>query len=320
MTNMAKVSYAILFMLTMAIAGFGFSYFFSQPELKSSAAASSSAKTKITQPSTKEMNSEKIHSKAANVDADKKTLAFEFSTSKNLRTFIETARQNAKGGAYPYIFEALKQCEHLSKGEPKYDAKQDSLTYSRRIEIAKFWVTRCQNLLTGELDDLSRNRLDVEGESKKDSSYELEAEIHKPEVRSDRARLRTIVRKWLAAADPWLLESQGFLIMSANSGRDSIEIWFEGRRYPSSELSNIQQAWYLVPCAFGYVCDQNDFRLASACINQGYCYADRFDYVRSTRSVDSPNDYQIIYSYYQRIVAAIQRKDVDAFVKPDGVP
>ncbi|MBX9902683.1 MAG: hypothetical protein K2Y28_18035 [Burkholderiaceae bacterium] len=307
-------------MLVVATAGFCFSYFFPQSDLKALAIADASVKTKTIQPLTKEMYSEKIRSKAAIVDADKTTVAFEFSTSKNLRAFIETARQSATRGGYPYIFEALKQCEYLSKGEPKYDAKEDSLVYSRRLEVAKFWVTRCQNLLTAELDSLGRNRLDVEGESKKDSSYELEAEIHKLEVKSDRARLRATVRKWLAAADPWLLESQGLYIMAVDSGRDSIEIWFEGKQYPSSELSNIQQAWYLVPCAFGYVCDQNDFRLAVACIDQSYCYVNRFDYVRSTRPDDRPNDYQTIYSYYQRIVAAIQRQDVDAFVKPDGVP
>lgn len=266
------------------------------------------------------LETKKPQTSASIVSSSKSTIAQEFSTTKNLRSFIETGRDRAKEGAYYYIFDALKNCEHLAKAEPKYDPKEDGKIYSKRIEIAKFWVTRCQNLIETDLEFSYRKGFDNEAPKKKDFLYELEHQFYQPEVRTNRQRFRDSVKRWLAAKDPLLLESNGQHIMSIATEADTLDMWFEGRLYPASESANMAQAWYLVPCAFGYVCDQNDFRLASACINQGDCYADRFDYVRSTRPVDSPNDYQIIYSYYQRIVAAIQRQDVDAFVKPDGVP
>lgn len=268
----------------------------------------------------KEFGAKKKDTNLAIISPSKSTLAQEYSTTKNLRGFVESGRNRANEGAYYYIFDALANCEHLAKAEPKYDPKEDSKTYLKRIGVAKFWVTRCQNFIDSDLEFAYRKRFDLEAPKKKDFLYELEHQFFQPEVRTNRQRFRESVKRWLAAKDPLLLEHNGRLIMSIATEVDTLDMWFEGKVYPVSESANMAQAWYLVPCAFGYVCDQNDFRLASACINQGDCYADRFDYVRSTRPADSPNDYQTIYSYYQRIVAAIQRQDVDAFVKPDGVP
>jgi hypothetical protein len=268
----------------------------------------------------KEFWTKKQDANFAIISPSKSTLAHEYSTTQNLRGFVESGRNRAHEGAYYYIFDALKNCEHLAKAEPKYDPKEDGKIYSKRIEIAKFWVTRCQNLIETDLEFSYRKGFDNEAPKKKDFLYELEHQFYQPEVRTNRQRFRDSVKRWLAAKDPLLLESNGQHIMSIATEADTLDMWFEGRLYPASESANMAQAWYLVPCAFGYVCDQNDFRLASACINQGFCYKDRFDFVRSTRPVESPNEYQIIYGYYQRIVAAIQRQDVDAFVKPDGVP
>ena len=108
--------------------------------------------------------------------------------------------------------------------------------------------------------------------------------------------------------------------MTLATERDTPTMWFEGRVYPQSELWKMRKAWFLVPCAFGFVCDKYDDRLAVSCLDYGRCFNNRFEYVQENIPTGERQAYQDIYSYYQRIVAAIQRQDVDAFVKPDGVP
>jgi hypothetical protein len=101
-------------------------------------------------------------------------------------------------------------------------------------------------------------------------------------------------------------------------------MWFEGKAHLENDEQIYWTALDLIPCSFGIVCDQYDMYVAKACIAGAGCYNNRLEYIRNITMAKmfarypeaAEKTYQNLIDVQHRIVAAIERGDVDAFMRP----
>lgn len=240
----------------------------------------------------------------------------EFHQTKNMRSFIDTAIKKPELGGISLAIAAMYRCEDWIKW-PKsiiYDSKMDTHIYAKRLEALRLSAQICGDLQPEDVDDTARMKLLDMAENKGDIRYALEADLRRAINAKDPNAIRKQVENWLAIKDPYIIDVMAQEIMLSQSG-DAKAYWFEGEKISGEAKTDMRRAMSLVGCAFGQSCDQNDRRLAEACVISSICYSSYFDLIKNRTYKDNPEGYARVMKYYERLVDAIKREDIDAFLK-----
>jgi hypothetical protein len=244
-------------------------------------------------------------------------MAHDFYSTKNMRAFIAEAKKKPEAGGISYAARGLLECEHRMSWPSSlpYDSKQDSAVYAKRLEVLKHSQYLCQGMLPEEVTTYKHSMMqdfgDQEGDIRLKAHTELRAALHS----KDPVLLRDQVTNWLAMKDPMMLENYGQEVMLSQSGAKNT-FWFEGKNYTGEAIKEIRSAWNLAACEFGAQCDQFDLRVATACIEESRCFNSRFEYEQNGLYLNKPEAYQRVLAYQKRLVDAIKREDINAFIKP----
>lgn len=244
-------------------------------------------------------------------------MAHTFYTAKNMRAFIEMAKKKPKEGGMSYAARGLLECE-TRMGWPAslaYDAKQDSALYAKRQAALKFSQYLCEGMLPAEVHHLQMSVMTTQAEEQGDVQNLAFRQMWAAIVEKDEAAIREQVGIWLAMKDPQLIEYFTQSIMLSQSGQKEV-FWFEGETYSGTAINEIRSAISLAACSFGDRCDANDLRVATDCIEKSRCFDSRFEYLKNSVSKNNPETFKRVTDYTQRIVSAIQREDINAFIKP----
>lgn len=239
-----------------------------------------------------------------------------FYRSTNLREFLRYAKNHPEQGGLSYAARALVECEARSKlpKQLSYDGKENPNLYARKQEVLNRNHLLCANLLAEEYDLHAFGMTLTEAEEKKDPHISWQTEFSRiAQEKKDPALAQAFIEKWLNWQDPYLIEQQGNNILASQGNPGSY--WFDGKYYNTQEEKReLGIALSLAACAFGSDCSRYSLRWTTQCVEYSKCYDDSFDAFKQLNN--ESGQYERIYSHYQRLVSAIQRKDLNAFVNP----
>lgn len=242
----------------------------------------------------------------------------EFHQTKNMRSFIGSAIKKPELGGISLAIAAMYQCEDWIKW-PKsipYDSKMDTHIYAKRLEALRLSAQVCGDLQPEDVDDAARTKLRDMAEIQGDIRYAVGGDLRRAIDAKNPAVIRKQVENWLKIKDPYFIDVLAQEVMLSQSGEAKV-YWFAGEKISGEAKTDMRKAISLVGCAFGESCDQNDRRLAGACVESSICYSSYFDLIKHHTYKNNPEGYARVMRYYERLVDAIQREDIDAFIKPN---
>jgi hypothetical protein len=261
-----------------------------------------------------------------------RNLALDYSQTKNVRAFVALAKQHPELGGYNFAMQALANCGHPTNQyrELGYLPKESQAAFAKRKEVTQFWYHRCQSLLDSDVDVLTLEAMHKESLEKQDALTQLSERIEKAIAEKNRVEIRRALNQLFAMKAPLDTPHALYLVARAEasdySGKYSPKsgMWFEGKAHLENDEQIYWTALDLIPCSFGIVCDQYDMYVAKACIAGAGCYNNRLEYIRNITMAKmfarypeaAEKTYQNLIDVQHRIVAAIERGDVDAFMRP----
>jgi hypothetical protein len=260
-------------------------------------------------------------------------LALDYSRTKNVRAFIAFAKQHPELGGYNFARQAIANCNagafnhYRDRG---YLPSESQAAFAKRQEVTQFWYQRCQGLLDSDIDVLALIAMRKESLDKQDAPTMLSMKIEKAITEKNRDELRQALKQLFSTKAPLDLRHILYKVAIAEASKygdmDSLKagMWFEGKAHLDNEEQIYLKALDLLPCSFGIVCDQYDMYVAQACVAGAGCYNSRLEYIRNITMAKmfarypeaAERTYQNLIDVQHRIVAAIERGDVDAFMRP----
>lgn len=260
-------------------------------------------------------------------------LGQDYSTSRNARLFVGYAKQRPDLGGYTFAAQILADCdiEGINRyRELRYLPKESQADFTKRREVAQFWYQRCQGLLDSEANILATDVLDKEALKNNDVLAVISARINKALASKNRAEVRAALQQLFATKSSMIMQDVLYSVARAEAafyndqGKYDTGMWFEGKVHLEGDEQIYYFALDLLSCSFGNICDQYDSYVARACYSGAGCYPDRFAYIRNVTMARmfaknpeaAEKTYQSLLTMHQRLVSAIERGDVDAFMRP----
>ncbi|MFZ6816781.1 hypothetical protein [Undibacterium sp. Ji22W] len=257
----------------------------------------------------------------------------DYSTSRNARSFVANAKLRPDLGGYTFAGQILAECDVIGINryrELRYLPKESQADFAKRSQVAQFWYQRCQGLLDSEANVLATVDLHKEALKNNDALAQLSERIDKAIANKNRVEVRAALQQLLAMKPPLIMGHALYSIARSEAafyqdrGTHETGMWFDGKVRLDAEEQFYYFALDLLSCSFGNICDQYDTYVVDACLAGGGCYPDRFTYIRNVTMARTfakypeaaEKMYQSLLAMHQRLVAAIERGDVDAFMRP----
>lgn len=254
-------------------------------------------------------------------------LAMKYSTTKDMRAFVEYAKRHPELGGWYYAEQGLAICSlvqnYVIKGQPalNYDSKHSPELYSKRQKAFESLRTSCQGFLPDEMSDDSINKMSKQGIEKQDiflkivDDYKKTNDIKNIEQQS-KSQLE-IKEKILLTKDPLLIAQYGSLI-NAQSNQAPISYWLDGKSYGESnnEANDIRAAWSLVQCSLGSSCDQTNQEVMYMCLYRNRCADSLPELVQKDLERGGDKDgkqFQKVMQLQKRLIEIVQDGEFSAF-------
>ncbi|MGB9150762.1 MAG: hypothetical protein WCB36_11005 [Burkholderiales bacterium] len=238
-------------------------------------------------------------------------------TSKNLRAFIDTAKQHPEKGGYWYAYMAGSYCAQVHlfqqgapeislRAEPQIIVKPDSdpeVNQRRQRDLDEI-TSKCQGVTK---DDFSRPSLSVEMRGAKDVAWAAMAAYDEPDI----GKKTTLLKALLDLNDPFLIRDAGMPLIN-NSTLDGS--FYEGVLVP---LPIINAAWSLMPCTLGTPCGTENPLVKLECAIRSQCYNDLESLLFNTGGATfNAVDRARIVSLSKSMSDSVRNKNVAAFLPP----
>jgi hypothetical protein len=237
-----------------------------------------------------------------------------FSAKGDARSFVLEAWQRPDLGGRRYASRVAGRCIGLRDLGPANDsevaARVSEADLALALEAFKFLQSRCGQFTDDELVGHSVAALMRNEDGKPDAASQLSDRLRESAEGSEEQRLA--LKAVLDWRDPLVLDELGPRL-ALHYDVEGIYLFFRGQRYLLSEDPPLLGAFYLLPCAFGMPCGDNDMDLAAQCVAGTGCYKDRFERARAETAND-PQRYRALIRAYEDLAAAIRAGDVDAFM------
>jgi hypothetical protein len=237
-----------------------------------------------------------------------------FSGKGDARSFVLEAWQRPDLGGRRYASRVAGRCIGLRDLGPANDsevaARVSEADLALALEAFKFLQSRCGQFTDDELVGHSVAALMRNEDGKQDAASQLSDRLRESAEGSEEQRLA--LKAVLDWRDPLVLDELGPRL-ALHYDVEGIYLFFRGQRYLLSEDPPLLGAFYLLPCAFGMPCGDNDMDLAAQCVAGTGCYKDRFERARAETAND-PQRYRALIRAYEDLAAAIRAGDVDAFM------
>jgi hypothetical protein len=236
-------------------------------------------------------------------------MAQEAARAPRVRDFVERAKRNPDSGGVSYAAAALTYCDQwhgLREERAKLlnaaaDASAAPVSFERLPTITRA-TERCDGLTPAETSVKALFELYESRAAKRDRILLIQGRLQAA-VGDERM---IVVREILQMRDPLLLSGIGrFLGQGAAGGAPQVD----GRSWGGVSEAAYVNAWSLVPCSFGAVCDDTDPEVELTCAQQGLCFADRKEMLKSRMA---PRDFDDMQRLHGRLVEIVATADADA--------
>ncbi|MGB8856040.1 MAG: hypothetical protein WCC58_05130, partial [Burkholderiales bacterium] len=210
--------------------------------------------------------------------------ARDFQTSKNYREYIDKAKLAPEKGGLFYAYVAASLCERWSNWFGKseaipYEAEVDHAHAQKKQVALEEIRSRCNGVLPGEFgQDFKRMKSD-------DPIFQTINAIF-----SEDAVLRAAgLEKFFESADPvamdfaWSSLTPSKVMNPGETDSEKIVVsgYYDGHWYQGESLLALQYATgTLLPCYFGWKCDETGTDVLASCVMFDVCGKTRFDIVR----------------------------------------
>lgn len=252
-----------------------------------------------------------------------------FAKTRNMRAFVEYAKQHPEKGGYAYAMKGLQKCRVAKQftdvfSSFPYDQTYTAEKYAERQKAFADLQYMCQGFSESELSDDGVRSVKEEGVQKNDPFIKLMVRTEGISSTSDpEGALRTknqILQTIFAYKDPLLLNDFG---MRGNTIQIDSKLYFflEGKSHPffSDECLILRASWRLAACELRGDCSGANEDVLMACITAAHCSRSLTDLIRDELMLAGDKDgqwFQRAVMYARQIVDAIRRGDLQAFRPP----
>lgn len=252
-----------------------------------------------------------------------------FAKTRNMRAFVEYAKQHPEKGGYAYAMKGLQKCRVAKQftdvlSSLPYDQVYTAEKYAERQKAFTDLQYLCQGFSESELSDDGVKSVKEEGIQRNDPFVRLMARTEGISSTFDPAgALKTknqILQTIFEYKDPLLINDYG---MRGNTIQiDSHSYFFlNGKRYPffSDEGLILRTSWRLAACELRGDCSSTNEDVLMACITAAHCNRSLTDLIRDELMLAGDKDgqwFQRAVMYARQIVDAIRRGDLQAFRPP----
>lgn len=257
------------------------------------------------------------------------SMAQMFAKTRNMRAFVEYAKQHPEKGGYAYAMKGLQKCRVAKQftdvlSSLPYDQVYTAEKYAERQKAFTDLQYLCQGFSESELSDDGVKSVKEEGIQRNDPFVRLMARTEGISSTFDPAgALKTknqILQTIFEYKDPLLINDYG---MRGNTIQiDSHSYFFlNGKRYPffSDEGLILRTSWRLAACELRGDCSSTNEDVLMACITAAHCNRSLTDLIRDELMLAGDKDgqwFQRAVMYARQIVDAIRRGDLQAFRPP----
>ncbi|MFZ6675875.1 hypothetical protein [Undibacterium sp. Xuan67W] len=254
-------------------------------------------------------------------------LAIKYSTTRDMRAFVEYAKQHPELGGGYYAAIGMGEClvvkDYIVQGKPtlNYDAKRSPEIYAKRQQAFESLKTLCQSFLPDEITQDALAKTHKQSIEKNDIFSKIISDQLQAAATADITQrlesMRVIKEKVMASKDPLLIDNFSSLLSEpVNQKFDTY--WLDGKPYNgTSEETNIMQyAWRLVPCSLGLVCDETNHYVSITCLNQDICANSLSDLFRQNLERSGDKDgkqFQQVLQLQKRLTEIVQNGEFTAF-------
>ncbi|MBC3874065.1 hypothetical protein [Undibacterium flavidum] len=249
-------------------------------------------------------------------ELSKEKIIHEFYAVKNMRIFMENAVKRPQEGGISLAIKGMLQCQHRMElpREIPFKAGMDSQVYAKRVNALRLTEHICQGLqeedVTRQKEEVLRNLAEKQGDIRNNLWIELGSALRERK----QSVISPQVKKFLSIKDPRIIDELTQEIMLSQSGKAKV-YWFDGEEFSGVQKDDMRNAIRLARCSFGDPCNQSNLDFAISCAQNGFCYDNVIDSVREVTYKNNPHGYARMLGYRQRLVDAIKREDIDAFIK-----
>ncbi len=189
-------------------------------------------------------------------------MAQEAARARNLREFVEHAKQLPEAGGISYAIAALAYCstwhglrdEHL-RLEQEAEGSTVPAVHERLLTIAVA-AARCEGFTADQLSRAAMDSLSKSGPAFHDPIITMRSRLQSAKTDDERLAL---AREVMQMRDPLLLATAGRLFgQSVPTEPPHVD----GRKWGGGTPVAYGHAWLLVACSFGLSCDQSDLDIA----------------------------------------------------------
>lgn len=243
-------------------------------------------------------------------------LAQEATRSKNLREFVERAKQRPTEGGIAYAVAAMHYCQYFMQMSANYSSlaaevgrSQDGGTAARRLAALNQLTAQCRDFTVAELGQAMSLRASGKWS---DPILQLQGRWFEYSRLTDDQRVE-LVSATLAAKDPYLLHWLGPRIGQQQHNGETI-VYFNNQRFGGLETAaDWWAAWSLVPCQFGEDCSASS-DLTQLCVFDATCYPDRQALVRS-KFAGREAEFNKVLTVAASLSDAVERGEARRFFK-----
>lgn len=257
------------------------------------------------------------------------SMAQMFAKTRNMRAFVEYAKQHPEKGGYAYAMKGLEKCynaKQLTDALPNLPFNQifPSEAYAARQKAFTYLQNLCQGLSKSDFDRGGGKSLREEGLEKNDPVVKIMTITSGISSRKDpEGALRAknqILQAIFTSYDPILISDYGIRGNAIENNGKSI-LFLNGKSYLfASEDGQIMfRAWRLAACELGGDCSATNEYVVMACIMAAHCHQNLADLIKDELDDLGDKDgqwFQRAVMYARQIVDAIRRGDLQAFRPP----
>lgn len=226
--------------------------------------------------------------------------------SSDLREFVERAKQLPEAGGVSYAVAAMTYCNQWQAFREERSKLQDeaagsfrpSPKFPERLRAISYALDRCEGLSAAETSMEAMFSLYESKPAKYDRILVARGKLQAAKTIEER---QLVVREILVMRDPLLLSTTGrYLGQGSAGGAPQVD----GRAWGGVSEAAYGNAWSLVPCSFGSVCDDTDPEVALTCAQHGQCFPGRKEMLKARMAPQDFDDMQRLLARLLEIVAA----------------
>jgi hypothetical protein len=252
----------------------------------------------------------------------------EFMDAPDLYAFAQRARRRPAEGGLFYAEQAQDYCrvarpegDQLVQEGSRNEIEGTATVSARRAEVAERYRSRCAGFRDTDRGSFYR-ALNEESKNRSDPLLTAMADLRAARKSGDVDATLQRIKALVDLHDPLLLSTYHAYLVSPDRVADASPrgLWFEGRDYrASTEEGGIYSvSLSLATCVPNAPC-RDDFYVYLRCVSSGFCADDPDDMLFNDpevrRSVPAERIAQI-HTLVDRMRAAIERGDIDAFRAP----